>query len=413
MSWRTKVNDLFVSSTVIGVRNILDAPWCNAYIAQLGYRIAGEAVPERWAPYLNITGTHYHFEYPGSTHGFTAYGESGLDKETLQCHVAQTAEDAAVGTGALKVVASPLRGNERFRIARRTHFRPENFQNSRYDTSFSPHVYPGQNMRAKVKLFDGGPCMATIYALDANNDMMLCAEDVDISAEQWTDLTFTIPAGKGMCIDEIGVSVYVKTNRHVSKVAVLVDEFVVEGDADYSIDFAKERNEVWYFHHTEVSQFSYLRGLWRLIDGKLVGSGASYAETYTGHIDWSDVDFTGTVKPLMPGRAGLGFRIQGAMRSYCAALEDGKLRLMKNVDGDYRVLEEISFEYEIGKAVTLRVLCKGADIEVHEGGKTILKHRDKDNPYMFGCIGAILAKGCRAAFENWIVKASYRREESV
>jgi len=413
MSWRTKSNDVFASSTVIGVRNFLDAPWCNAYIAKLGYRISGEPVPERWAPYLNITGTHYHFEYPGSTHGFTAYSESSHAEDTLQCRVTQTTEDAAAGTGALKVLASPLRANERFRIARRTHFRPEDFHNSRYDPSFSPLVYPGQRIRAKIKLFDGEPCMATIYALDANNNSrMLCAEDVDISAEKWTDLSFDIPAGKGVCIDEIGVSVYLKMGWD-RLIAVLVDEFVVEGDADYGIDFTKERNEIWYHHHNEVSQFSYLRGLWRIIDDRLVGTGASYAEAYTGHIDWSDVDFTGTVIPLLPGRAGLGFRIQGAMRSYCAALEDGKLRLLKNVDGDYRVLDEIPVEYKLGEAVTLRVLCKGANIEVQEAGNTLLKYSDKDNPYMFGCIGAILAKGCRAAFEDWNVKASYRTEESV
>lgn len=404
--WRLRINDAYAASTVIGTRNFLDVPWCAQYIAALGYRIAGEEVPERWKPFISTKGIHYHFEFPGSTHGFTVHDETGRLGERLQATLTQTNENAASGEGALRVVVTSLNGHDRYAVARRTHFRPEDFQNSRYDPSFSPLVYPGQTIRAKVKRAeDGIQCMAAMYAFDANSGQTLRAEDIAVG-DDWTQLCFRIPAGKGICIDEVGVSVYAKEGWDSLSV-ILLDEFVVEGDADYGLDFSKERNEYWHSHHQEVSQFTYLRGIWKLEDGQLVGTGAAFAEAYTGSIDWTDIDFTATITPLVPGRVGIGFRVQGAMRSYCAALEDGRLRLMKNVNGEYRTLQEIPFVYAAGTPSTLQIVCEGADIRIYERDRMIIDYTDRENPYLSGCVGGILANGGRAAYRDWLIKATY------
>ena len=415
MKWRTPINDAFTVSAVLGTRNFLDAPWCTAYIAELGYKIASEEIPDRWKPFLKSTGFHYHFELPGSTHGMTGHADKNYMGDNLQFTITQTCEDSASGSGALKVITTPLRHTERFCISRRTHFRPQDFHDSSYDPSFSPLVYPGQKMSVKIKNSDLSQCTfsASLYALDANSGETLRAEDVKIGND-WTTLTFDIPAGNGICIDEIGVSVYVETGWNAMSI-ILLDDFIVDGAADYGIDFTKERYETWHYHHHAVSQFTYLRGIWELIDGKMLGSGPAFAESYTGHVEWKDIDFTATVTPLMlganglSGRAGIGFRVQGAMRSYCAAIENGKLRLMKNENGVYRMLAETPFEYEIGEPVTLRAVCRGCDISVfadsEENSVPTIQFSDKENPYLSGCIGAILANGARAAYSDWKILA--------
>jgi len=401
--WRTRINDIYARATVIGTRNLLDIPWCAFYTANLGYKIANEEVPQRWSPFSNTKGIHYHFEFPGSTHGF--FARDAAAQSDIIFHVTQTNETSALGEGSLKISASPLNGEKSFCIARRTHMRPEDFHDSRSDPSFSPLVYPGQSMSVKIKLTDDyPPCSAALYALDANSGKMIKADDIDINSE-WKDLNFTIPSGNGVCIDEIGVSVYVKDSWNASAV-IFIDEFTVTGNAGYGIDFSKERNEYWHVHHREVSQFTYLRGIWKIENNQLSGTGPSFAEAYTGSIDWEDIDFSAKVTPLVLGRAGIGFRVQGAMRSYCAALENKKLCLMKNINGNYKTLCDIPFDYSIGSPVSLRVICKGAQIEIFENEKKIIDFTDKENPYLTGCVGAVLANGGRASYSDWIIKTS-------
>lgn len=403
MRWRQPINDAFAISTVIGCRNFADAPWCASYIANLGYLIAGQPVPEHWAPFIKPMDMQYHFELPGSTHGFTLRAEKCHMNDELQTSLLQTTDDAFTGTGSLKCVARPVNGNERYCIARRTHFRPEDFHDSRYDPSFSPMVYPGQHLHAAVKrAAKSSDCEAALYALDANIGQMLLGSFKELN-EDWVQLEYDIPSGEGICIDEIGVCIQLKAGWNSTSV-VLLDDFTVSGNVNYGIDFTRERNEVWYYAHREVSQFTRLGGIWNIEQGALVGSGASFAEAYTGHIQWKDIDFSATITPLMPGRTGISFRVQGAMRSYCAALEQGKLRLMKNVNGSYHCLNEIQFAYELNRPVCLGVRCRGCDIEVSSGADTLIKYTDNENPYLSGCIGASLANGGRAAYTRWDIK---------
>ncbi|MDR1531430.1 MAG: ADP-ribosylglycohydrolase family protein [Clostridiales bacterium] len=409
--WRDRVGDAFAVSTVLGCRNFLDAPWCAAYIANLGYKIAGEEVPERWREFLKPEGLRCHFEFPGSTHGLRAYAET-TESSDLDCALIQTDEDAASGTGALKAVISPLRGGERFRICKRTHFRPEDFHDNRYDPAFSPLVYPGQAVRVKLKSHSGHKFHAALYAIDGNSGTVARSEETAVGGD-WAGLAWTIPAGTGVCIDEVGVSVSLDTGWDTAA-ALLLDDLTVEGEADYGIDFAQERVQVWNSLHMEISQFTCLRGIWTLENDAMVGASPAFAEVYTGHAEWRDIDFTGTVTPLlMPrpdSRAGLGFRVQGAARGYCAALEAGKLRLMKNEECAYRSLAEIPFKYEENTPVTLRVTCSSADIRIYDaGGAELIAFTDQDAPYLNGCVGAVLAGGARAAFKDWHIRTGAAR----
>jgi ADP-ribosylglycohydrolase len=146
--WRKPINDFLACSSVIGSLNIMDIPWCAVYIAKLAYKIAGEKCPTEWEDILHGGAAKFHFEFPGSTHGFRV--DSDIDR-TLEYALNHTEEEAYSGKGALKLIAKPLAGGDELRLFHKTYYRPEDFHDSRYDPSFSPILYPGQSLRCFVK----------------------------------------------------------------------------------------------------------------------------------------------------------------------------------------------------------------------------------------------------------------------
>src|SRR5690606_38034624 len=100
MSWREPINDFLCCSSVIGSLNQLDLPWCAAYIAQFGYKIAGDPVPELISGVLDGTAPRFHFELPGSTHAFRLGWDDGRH---ITAVARNTDEAAASGSRSLKV----------------------------------------------------------------------------------------------------------------------------------------------------------------------------------------------------------------------------------------------------------------------------------------------------------------------
>lgn len=145
------------------------------------------------------------------------------------------------------------------------------------------------------------PCLtgvsARLYILDRNHEAFHYGEQVVLEPGQWTALRFDIPQLADVCVECAGVE-WIPTNRRPSPFVAYLDAFHYSGLPDYSIDFTEERLEAWTGTHVEVSQFTYLRGLWTLEDGQLSGaySGES-AECYTGDRQWRDYVFSAVVIP--------------------------------------------------------------------------------------------------------------------
>jgi hypothetical protein len=120
--WRKPINDLLICSSVIGSLNITDIATCACYIADLGYKLAGEKPADEW-------------------------------------------KDIVSGKGALKV-SGKLEKNSReaycIRAFYKTYYRPEDFNDSRYDPAFSPTLYPGQRIQAYVMLDNINPVIKYI-----------------------------------------------------------------------------------------------------------------------------------------------------------------------------------------------------------------------------------------------------------
>ena len=392
--WRAPVNDFFAVSSVLGCLNAMDVPWCVAYLAELAYRMAGEEMPARWKPYMNPDEQLFHFQLPGSTHGFTVVAEREQAVETLCVNS---------GHGSLRAGMDRMNPTDAFRIARRTYFHPDDFHDNRYDPAFSPLLYPGQTVSAEVVQPEhcGMELYASLCVRDRNSGALIEGERVRLIPGRKQALCFRIPSNPHMLIDEVSVRVAAGgCTGGFGLVELCGMRF--SGEPRYDIDFAHERMEVYTPMHREVSQFTYLKGNWTLDEGRLMGSVCDYGEAYTGDLRWRDYALEGSLTLACEGLAALNVRVQGAMRSYAVALHQGRLMIQKNACG-YRTLAECPHETRIGETYRLRVEVAGSRIRVIERGRTLLEAEDTDHPYLNGCIGCSLREGARAWFDHFTI----------
>jgi hypothetical protein len=304
------------------------------------------------------------------------------------------------GVPLLKFGTAGQVGDNTLSIYRPTYLQPHEFHDSRYDPSFSPILYPGYTVSCRVMLPKDAetPLQARLYAHDLNSGKDIESDPVVLQPGQWETLTFAIPHMDHACLSKAGVRLdtlkwmYAKRNP----IDLYITDFDFRGQADYSVDFACERMEFWNGLHKEVSQFSFLKGIWTLEGGELSGSCADFGEAYTGDYAWRDLTFSVDVTPQTGNTHMALFRVQGAVRSYAAALTANGLEILKN-DNGYKSLACVPFDHKKGETYQLTIAVKGDAFSVSCQGVTVTA---KDDTYSYGCIGVGLLGGAHAHFNH-------------
>jgi len=404
--WRAPINDFLAASSVMGSMNIMDIPANACYIASLGYKLAGQEPPSEIVDFLNGKSPRFHFEFPGSTHGFNALMESGKE---ISHRLFNSDERAASGKRSLKLVVPNHdlinHGINGIRVYHKTYYESTDFSDSRYDPAFSPIVYPGQSISCKACYdTDSAPAIrASIYVYDKNSGELIEGPGADMG-EDFKKLEFNVPFIEAACISEVGVIFRAAYSGMWGSLVAWIDDFDITGSPDYTIDFSKEHMDIWNAIHHEVSQFTKLKGIWRLQGSDLSGSCADFGEAYTGDVNFKDYSFSATVKPKLGAWHGINFRVQGAIRSYALVLtENNKIRLMKNENG-YSTLCETDYTWETGSCYRFTIEAKGNEFTVFDKGCEILRYTDSDKPYLNGAIGASVRNGSRCHYADFAVK---------
>lgn len=402
--WRKPIHDFVACSSVMGSLNLTDIARISDYIADKGFRLAGQQPPEEFAKAFSTPHVFLHFEYPDSTHALRFEADKKAEHALIN-----TEECAHSGNRCLKIVAKPAEPADVFRVFLKTYCTPSDFSDGRYEPAFSPVFYPGQTVSAYAMPSNASGCgiSARVYADDRDGNEFH-GEFVPLQQGVWTRLSFTVPGGKSCCLTRAGIS-FRSLGPHGNQVlAVFLDDFEITGDPDYTVDFFKEKTEVWPDCQREISQFTRLKGLWRLEEGCLNGSCSDFGEAYTGAADWTDYTLECTAIPLLGEHHRINFRVQGGMRSYAFGLApEGKLALYKNENGAYRELVSAPFPWEAGKEYLLKVRVFGQNITADCGG-TALSFEDLDRPYLNGCAGFSIEDGSRCRFRKLKVCGSPR-----
>lgn len=367
--WREPMNDLLITASIIGTRNILTIPQCADLFSRIGRQLAGGQAPGR---------PRYHFGYAGSTSNFQARGVKGRPIDLRQAD-----HD---GTSALRMAIRKLVKKGEIRLFTRTYYRPQELSSNYYGATFSPLIYPGQTLRARLYLPADAPetLRAGLYAYDDNHREAQQGSAQALTPGAWHTLAYTLPPLRDACLSEVGIVLH-NLGESWETGHVLLEWLDWDGGPDYETTFARERGE-----SGGISQWTRLRGYWRLEDGAYHGSGPGECETYSGDLAWGDYTLEARLVPLIGEQHHINVRVQGALRSYAFGLAPGGRAALYRKEGQYREVAAVDFDWRHGEAYTLRLSAQGAALNasIQGGGQAqALAWTDTEGPYLNGQIG--------------------------
>ena len=242
---------------------------------------------------------------------------------------------------------------------------------------------------------------AALYVYDDNHGVSHQQEGVTLKPGQWTGLSYKIPPPTDSCITEAGLVV-----RNLGEVwesgSVSIEYLDWAGpSADFATTFSKERAE-----SGGISQWTRVRGYWRLEDGAYHGSGVGLCETYTGDLNWQNYTIRAEIKPLIGDHHLMLARVQGALRSYAFGLApDSRIALYRK-NGQPECIAETPFAWKHGQRVTLSVTVLGDELSCEvkgaDGTSAALTYRDATLSY--GQIGLATWNGGHTAVHSVSVR---------
>ena len=167
----------------------------------------------------------FDFSLPGCIQSFRAEAEGGD-----AVRIFQVAQPRRTGGGGLRLLAATAEPGAPVRLFLLTYYHPSDFNDSRYDPSFSPVAYPGQRLRACVRA--PRPLRARLFFEDDRTGEIQRGERVCLAPGVWTELTLRIPAGTTRAS-----AAWAWRRGTEAGVDLLLDEFAIEGGADYAVNF--------------------------------------------------------------------------------------------------------------------------------------------------------------------------------
>jgi len=376
-------------------------------MSRCGYMLNNEEIPEKWKlPLLHPDNCY--FAYPNATQGFCTRvipDKSFAYREHV--FMQNVPEADSVCGRALKVFCCRVTDKQMIDIYRRTYLHPCDFQDSRYDPSFSPTVYPGDALRGRIGVPPyGNPCKVSIYA-KYRDASIVCSSEVLCAQGEWIETCLSLPSGNGL-IEETGFHVIVSgpaTDK--AEVCILVDYLEVQSHPDYSVDLCNESREFWKKTHVEISQFTRLKGKTWLDDGALnIESEDDYAETYTGLPSWNEYACETIIHPISGEEHLLLFKVQGAIRSYAFGFTGyGTVSLLKNKNGFSTLLSK-EYNWRPGNNYCLLVKCTGTRIQCFIDNELIFDYKDLIAPYLKGAVGIRCGKMSRCKLLHLTVRGN-------
>ena len=176
-----------------------------------------------------------------------------------------------------------------------------------------------------------------------------------------------------------------------------IDDLYVDGAADYTVDFSKEKTERWNWRHVDVSQFTRVKGIFSLENGAAHLSGPDFAEAYTGDVSWRDLSCSFVMIPDVGTDHFVNVRVQGAMRSYAIGFCGGEFCIIKNGKTPKK-LDGVKFSFDPGKQYRIDVSLRGDAVTGVLDGKLVVTNKGDDDPLLSGSIGLSCKNGSHTRY---------------
>lgn len=385
-SWRDPMNDLLITASIIGTRNILTIPQCADLFVRLGRSLnqheQGEDRPR------------YHFEYSGSTNNFNARGKLGRPIHQAQ-RIIETVPT-------LQTSIRKLNKKGEILISTRTYYRPSELSGNYYGATFTPLICGGQTLTAEVYIPADAPTtiQAALYAYDDNAGQRYQESGTVLIPGQWHILTYTLPELTDACIGEVGV-VLRNTGALWETGAFYLKSLDWDGAPTWRTTFTHERAE-----SGGISQWTRIRGYWRLEDGAYHGSGTALCESYSGDPAWRDYQMIVNLVPLMGDYHGALVRVGGARHGYAVCLSPENQLVVYRNDGGYESVASIPYEWELRRNYTLIISVSGntLTVQVSDGQTDQTLTWVDPQPFLSGQIGLCTWHGSHTRFNSVVVQ---------
>ncbi|MBP8293982.1 MAG: hypothetical protein KAX65_14485, partial [Caldilineaceae bacterium] len=281
----------------------------------------------------------------------------------------------------LKIVLRGLKKKGEAVVFWKTYCRPRELSANYYGASFSPKLYPGQTVTARLWAPAGAEnLLAALYVWDDNHSIRHQAQATILRGGEWTELRYEIPPLANSLLAEVGV--VLRTLGEAWDGYLLLDALDWAGAPEFSTDFQAEQAE-----YGAISQWTFLRGYWRKERDGYHGSAATIGESYTGDPGWRDLRVRAGIIPLAGDHHNINLRVQGARRSYAVGLApEGRLVIYKNSRG-YVPVASMAFPWRHGNRYEIHVTAVGDLLTVTTADGSELVWRDERAPYLAGMIG--------------------------
>jgi ADP-ribosylglycohydrolase len=413
--YRAQLNDCLITSGLSGARNLVSIHESASWISQVGYQIA------KFAPAQSPARGSFPFQGTTSRFEGKVSGVAGLSRSTELVDIVSWQEkknDLSNHENLLQAALRRLLPERRVSLFVRTYYNQKEMSGISYQSGFSPLIYPGQMVRAQVRIKPGSPSevQAGLYVRDKNADEIMESQAVEIAAGKWRELAFEIPSAWDVCLSEVGIFLEQKSLPRWDG-AIQIKELDWSGNPSFGCSFAREIEE-----YGALSQFTYLRGCWKLErhsfeDNRLslLGVADDPAECYTGDVNWLVLSqFRARIWPLKGEQVGLLFRAHGALHGYLIALStspDPQLQIYKKTGfekssaetpGQLSLAASAPFQWAHNHPYDISVKMAGNIIQasVHHGPtlETVDPH-----PIKRGQVGFFHSAGGSIRIENYYV----------
>jgi len=299
--WIDPIRDLLISSSVIGSLNIDTVSNTAMYFCTLGCKMAAVNLPEIWTERSNLEGRVFHFDFQKSTQAFRT-STNNVSIENCERSVLPNHRSLCISANQ----ASSMN------VFVKTFYSPDDLTDSRYDPSFTPILFPGQNVTAVLRNISSQKIEVTLSVYDLRNKTTYSAK-LFLHSQETGTLTLKIPRIEHGLICRFDLTVC-PASKYPEDLAILLDSVSFKGSPEYSIDFSRETIENYGFGHSglhkELSQFTQNNGLWELEGQSLSGSCALEGEAYTGFYETKDVKVSCTIQPRLGYYHLINFRVQ-------------------------------------------------------------------------------------------------------
>lgn len=381
--YRKPINDYHAASSISGSLNIIDLPTAARELAILGLKQKKESIPEEWKKGSFSDDLYFDYTLPGST--------SGLRTSSEYLAPISVGEDFKK-EGCVSVLLDRLVRGNTARIFYKPYYRREDFDDERYSPTFTPLVYPGQNLKIKAETekMSGQRIAVAPYVRDSQGEKILNGAYIFPEAGKEIDIKWTIPQ-VDFAVDEIGLLV---TNFDSEKFLgkLFVKEMDISGKREFSINFKDELKEFG-----GLTRCSCVGGAWEMENDSL--HVLTQNDFYLCSGPYYQKDCIAETK-LVPEKGDshlLMVRSGGKETGYFFGLSGKSTVQLLKRDHDIEVLGTADFKWEYGKEYVIGIKAMGNKITCLLNGEQILEFTDK-NPLISGMAGTAKLSGGRTRF---------------